>query len=254
MSCGKSAGADNGMSGAAETIRLEEYTGVIQNRVVAVWQTPDAVTPWLPTEFMLSQYITRILVTGRTAAMSTALAADQSWTQVWRSPGAKEWSCLLGILPHMPGPVLIVVGPDIALSPKLMATMRSSITTASTGGSLTVVVLRQTSASMVGWAGEPADQVFFPVVEVGSSSAAGGGRFAGIAGVIGEWASRTSPRTLDTKVVLPQLAAQGYALCAAEGLWHWYKPADSLPLVPLTTGQIARQLHILGLVLEKMIL
>jgi hypothetical protein len=239
-------------AGAAETIRLEEYTGVIQNRVVAVWQTPDAVTPWLPTEFMLSQYITRILVTGRTAAMSTALAADQSWTQVWRSPGAKEWSCLLGVLPHMPGPVLIVVGTDIVLSPKLMASLRSSVTAAaSSGGNLTVLVMRQTAAvgaPMVGWVGEPADQVFFPVVEVGAA------RFAGIASVINEWALRLSPRRLDIGVLLPQLTAQGYALCAAEGLWHWYKPADSLPLVPLTTGQIARQLHILGSVLEKMVL
>jgi hypothetical protein len=228
---------------SAETIRLEEYTGVIQNRIVAAWQAPDAVTPWLPTEFMLSQYITRILVTGRTAAMSTALAADQSWTQSWRSPGGKEWSCLLGILPHMPGPSLVVVGPDIALSPKLVASLRSATTTGS-GGNLTVIVIRQT----VGWAGEPADQVFFPVVETGLSSA------AGVVGVIGEWASRTSPRTLDTKMVLPQLAAQGYGLCAAEGLWHWYKPADSPPLVPLTTGQIARQLQMLGLLLEKVVI
>jgi hypothetical protein len=230
-----------------ETIRLEEYTGVIQNRIVAAWQTPDAVTPWLPTEFMLSQYITRILVTGRTAAMSIALAADQSWTQVWRSPGAKEWSCLLGILPHMPGPMLVVVGPDIALSPKLVASLRSAgITASGAGGNLTVVVIRQNA--VVGWAGEPADQVFFPVVETGAA------RFAGITSVISEWASRTSPRTLDTKVLLPQLAAQGYGLCAAEGLWHWYKPADSLPLIPLTTGQIARQLHMLGSVLENMII
>jgi hypothetical protein len=243
---------------AAETIRLEEYTGIIQNRVVAAWQAPDAVTPWLPTEFMLSQYITRILVTGRTAAMSTALAADQSWTQVWRSPGAKEWSCLLGVLPHMPGPVLIVVGTDIALSPKLMASLRAAVATAAgSGGSQTVVVLRQTglaSHPAAGWAGEPADQVFFPAVEMGSSSATGGGRFAGIVGVISEWATRTSPRTLDTKLVLPQLAAQGYGLCAAEGLWHWYKPADSPPLVPLTTGQIARQLQTLGVLLEKVVL
>ena len=235
-----------------ETIRLEEYTGTIQNRVVAVWQAPDAVTPWLPTEFMLSQYITRILVTGRTAAMSTALAADQSWTQVWRSPGAKEWSCLLGVLPHMPGPVLIVVGTDMALSPKLTASLRTAVTAAaSNGGNLTVAVLRQTGLSVhpaAGWAGEPADQVFFPVVELG------GARFAGVMGVISEWAARTSPRTLDTKLVLPQLAAQGYGLCAAEGLWHWYKPADSPPLVPLTTNQIARQLQTLSVLLEKAVL
>lgn len=248
MRCGKSAGADNGMSSSGtETIRLEEYTGVIQNRVVAAWQAPDAVTPWLPTEFMLSQYITRILVTGRTAAMSTALAADQSWTQVWRSPGAKEWSCLLGVLPHMPGPVLIVVGPDITLSPKLMTSMRSTVTAAAGGGgNLTVIVMRQTGGAA--WVGEPADQVFFPVVEVGAV------RFAGVTAVINEWIGRTSPRTLNTAILLPQLTAQGYALCAAEGLWHWYKPADSLPLIPLTTGQIARQLHILGSILENMVI
>lgn len=241
------AGMDREMSvgGAGiETIRLEEYTGTIQNRVVAVWQAPDAVIPWIPTEFMLSQYITRILVTGRTAAVSTALAADQSWTQVWRSPGAKEWSCLIGVLPHMPGPILIVVGTDIVLSPKLMASLRASIATAAgSGGSLTITVLRQ--KEITGWAGEQADQVFFPVIELGSA------RSAGLIGVITDWAARTSPRTLDTKLVLPQLAAQGYGLCAAEGLWHWYKPADSPPLVPLTTGQIARQLQTLGILLEK---
>lgn len=235
------------MSGA-ETIRLEEYTGVIENRVVAVWQTADVVTPWLPTEFMLSQYITRILVTGRTAAMSSALAADQSWTQIWRSPGAKEWSCLLGVLPHMPGPVLIIVGPDIALSPKLMASMRAAVAAAAgSGGNLTVFVMRQ-NAGAAGWAGEPADQVFFPILEAASP------RFTSILTTINEWALRTSPRSLNTAILLPQLTAQGYALCAADGLWHWYKPADSLPLVPLTTGQIARQLHILGSVLEKMVL
>ena len=230
-----------------ETIRLEEYTGTIQNRIVAAWQSPDAVIPWLPTEFMLSQYITRILVTGRTAAMSTALAADQSWTQVWRSPGAKEWSCLIGVLPHMPGPMLIVVGTDIVLSPKLMASLRASIATAAgSGGSLTVVVLRQ--REIIGWAGEQADQVFFPVIDLGSA------RFTGLMSMISEWAGRTSPRVLDTKLVLPQLAAQGYGLCAAEGLWHWYKPTDSPPLVPLTTGQIARQLQTLGILLEKVVL
>jgi hypothetical protein len=69
---------------------------------------------------------------------------------------------------------------------------------------------------------EQADQVFFPSLETCAV------RFAGITSVISEWASHTSPRTLYTKVLLPQLAAQG--------LWQWYKPADSLPLIPLITG------------------
>lgn len=220
-----------------ETIRLEEFTGLIQNKVVAVWQPPDAVDPWLPTEFMLSQYITRILITGRTAAMSTALVSDQSWTQVWRSPGGKEWSCLLGILQHMPGPVLIVVGPDIVLTPKLVTTLQG-VTTAS------VFILRQ--AGVAGWVGPPATQVFFPVLETGA-------RFSGLMAALQEWVGHAMPRTLDIKSLLPQLAVAGYGLTVAEGLWHWYKPADSVPIATLTVAQIARQLHILGAVLEKVV-
>ncbi len=240
-----------GAGGSAETIRLEEYTGVIQNRLVAAWQTPDAVTPWLPTEFLLSQYITRILVTGRAATLSLALAADQSWTQVWRSPGAKEWSCLLGVLPHMPGPVLVVVGADVILTPKLVASLRATIAgAASAGSNTTICVLRQTGISVggAGWAGDPPDQVFFPVIDVTAP------RYASIMAAMGEWLGRTSPRSLDTKMLLPQLAAAGYGLCVAEGLWHWYKPADSPALATLTVGQIARQLHILAAALEHSVL
>jgi hypothetical protein len=222
-----------------ETIRLEEFTGLIQNKVVAVWQTPDAVEPWLPTEFMLSQYITRILITGRTAAMSTALVADQSWTQVWRSPGGKEWSCLLGILQHMPGPVLIIIGPDVVLTPKLVTSLQAA---ARSGTPASVFVLRQ--AGVAGWAGPAADHVFFPVLETGA-------RYAGLMAALQEWVGHAMPRTLDFKTLLPQLAAAGYGLSVAEGLWHWYKPADSVPMATLTVAQIARQLHILGTVLEK---
>lgn len=225
-----------------ETIRLEEFTGLVQNKVVAVWQAPDAVDPWMPTEFMLSQYITRILVTGRTAAMSTALAADPSWTQVWRSPGGKEWSCLLGILQHMPGPVLLVVGPDVVLTPKLVTSLQGAARSAPAAPA-SVFVLRQ--AGVAGWTGPAADQVFFPVVEAGRAAA------AGLMAALQEWIGHAMPRTLDIKTLLPQLAAQGYGLTVAEGLWHWYKPADSAPMATLTVGQIARQLHILGSALER---
>ena len=225
----------------AETIRLEEYTGLIQNKLVAVWQAPDATTPWLPTEFMLSQYITRILVAGRSSALSTAMAADPSWTQIWRSPGGKEWSCLLGVLQHMPGPVLLVVGPDLVLTPKLVSQLQAArgLSTANTS----IYVLRQ--AGVAGWAGEPADQVFFPVIE------AGGARYAGLLAAVQEWVGRAAPKGIDLKPILPQLAAQAYGLVIAEGVWQWYKPADSPPMASLTVAQIARQLHILGSVLEK---
>jgi hypothetical protein len=222
---------------AAETIRLEEYTGTLQNKLVAIWSMPDAVTPWMPTEFMLSQYITRILITGRTAAVSTALAADPSWTQIWRSPGGKEWSCLLGILQYMSGPLLVVVGPDIVLTPKLVGSLQGARSAPAT----TIVVMR--TAGSAGWAGEPADQVFFPVLDGRSGNA--------LMPVVQEWAARLAPRTLDFKTVLPQLMAQGYGLTGTDGEWRWYKPGDSEPLATLSVAQIARQLQILGLVLER---
>jgi len=206
--------------------RLEEYTGLIQDKLVAVWQTPDSVTPWLPTEFLLSQYITRILVTGRQSTMSTAMASDGSWTQVWRSPGAKEWACLLGILQHMPGPILLVVGPDMVMSPKLSANLR---------GAFTTIVLRQT----LGWVGDAPDQVFFPVLESGA-------KYAGILATVQEMF-----KTVDLRTLIPQLANQGYGLTMTNGLWQWYKPADSPPLVSLTVQQIAKQLQILGTLLER---
>ena len=235
------------MTTAAETIRLEEFTGVIQNKLVAAWQPPDSVSPWLPTEFLLSQYITRILITGRVSPISTALTADPSWTQVWRSPGGKEWSCLLSILPHMPGPVLIVVGTDMVLTPKLVTALQG-VCRSATGA--TVVVLRQPGLHGMqgtGWIGDAPDQVFFPVVEAGPRAVSA----APVLAAIQEWTGRTAPRNLDLKPLLPQLAAQGYGLTAAEGLWNWYKPADSAGLATLTVPQIARQLQILGAVLEK---
>jgi hypothetical protein len=231
------------MAAAAETIRLEEYQGLLQSKLVAVWQAPDATTPWLPTEFMLGQYITRILVTGRTSPVSIALAADPSWTQVWRGVAAKEWSCLLGLLQYMPGPVLVVVGPDIVLSPKLVGSLQGARSAPAT----TICVLR--SAGVAGWVGEPADHVFFPVVE----SATGGSRgSAALVSAMQECVGRSVPRALDIKGLLPQLAAQGYGLTVAMGVWHWYKPEDSTGLTTLTVGQIARQLQILASVLERM--
>jgi len=213
----------------ASTIRLEEYTDVIQDKIVAVWSAEGSV--WLPTEFMLSQYITRILVVGRTAATSLSLAADSGWTQVWRSPGAKEWACLLGILQHMPGPVLVVVGPDVTLTPKIMAGVKG-----------TTVVLRTPAVPWPAGA-DHADHVFFPVLGPANTA---------LMPVVQEWLGRAAPRALDLKALVPQLAAQGYGLTVAGGVWHWYKPAESPPLATLTVAQVARQLQVLGTVLEKM--
>ena len=228
---------------AAETVRLEEFTGVLQGRLVVAWQTADAISPWMPTEFMPAAYVTRILVTGRLAALSTALTADPSWTQVWRSPGGKEWSCLLGVLPHMPGPMLLVVGVDIALSPKLVGALKSA---AEAGA--TVVVLRQPAAGgrLPGWhvGGDvvQTDQVFLPVL--GSSCG------AALMAVFNEWAARSAPR-LDPKVLLPQLAAQSYGLTVTGGKWYWYRPTESVGAATLSVPQVARQLVILGSLLER---
>jgi hypothetical protein len=224
------------MSNAAETIRLEEFTGVIQSGLIAVWSPPDSVAPWLPTEFLQTQYITRILVVGRTAPMSMHLAADPGWTQVWRSPGAKEWSCMLGVLQHMPGPILIVVGPDVVISPKLAASLKSATLA-------TIVVLR--TAGQGAWPpSEPPTQVFFPVL--------GDRPSASLLQVVQESLAKAAPKGLDLKAVLPSLNAAGYGLTVANGLSHWYRPADSTPMVSLTVAQVARQLQIMGLTLEKM--
>lgn len=225
---------------ATETVRLEEFTGVLQGRLVLAWQTAEPTTPWLPTEFMPAAYVTRILVTGRAAALSTALTADPSWTQVWRSPGGKEWACLLGILAHMPGPMLLVVGPDLVLSPKLVGSLKSVV---DAGDGATVVVLRSAGSGMPGWVGDVApDQFFLPILS-GSGN-------VGLLTVFNEWVTRLAPR-LDAKVLLPQLAAQGYGLTATEGRWYWYRPAESAGMAPLSVAQVARQLTILGGLLER---
>ena len=225
---------------SAETIRLEEYSGIIQNKLVCVWHPPEAIQPWLPTEFLLSQYITRILITGRSAPVSLALSSDPSWTQVWRAPGAKEWGCLLGIIQHMPGPILIVVGPDIPMTAKLVANLQAVRTI----GTTAAIIIRQPG---VGWVGDGPDHVFFPVIDAGAVT----GRHAGIWTAVNEWGGKASPRSLDIRGLLPQLAAQGYALTIAEGTWYWYRPAESAPMATLTVPQIAKQLHILGSLLEK---
>lgn len=225
-----------------DIIRLEEFTGLVQNgKLVLVWTLGDATataTAWLPTEFMLSQYITRILVAGRTSATSLLLSSDPSWTQVWRSPGAKEWSCLFGILPHMPGPVLVVVGPDIVLSPKIVAGLRES------SASISIVLRSPTIQDPWSSAFGTPDHTFFPVL--GASGTFVPHAQAQLHTIIHEW----NPR-LDLKSLLPQLAISGYGLTMdSSGTWQWFKPSDSPPLTCLTPTQISRQIQILGTLVE----
>jgi hypothetical protein len=218
---------------AAETIRLEEYTGVLQDKMVVVWSA--AASSWLPSEFMLAQYITRILVTGRGSPASMELAADSGWTQVWRSPGGKEWSCLLGVLQHMPGPVLLVIGPDMGLTPKIVSSLREA--------AVTVIALRQVGAAPWPPSSDQPHHVFFPVLDARAAAA--------LAPVLQEWSAVALPKSLDIRSLIPQLTAQGYGLTVAAGVWHWYKPADSTGLTTLTVPQIARQIQLLGAMLER---
>ena len=219
--------------GSAETIRLEEYTGVLQDKMVVVWSA--AASSWLPSEFMLAQYITRILVTGRGSPASMELAADSGWTQVWRSPGGKEWSCLLGVLQHMPGPVLLVIGPDMGLTPKIVTSLREA--------AVTVIALRQVGAAPWPPGTEAPHHVFFPILDARAAAA--------LAPVLQEWSAVALPKSLDIRSLIPQLTAQGYGLTVAAGVWHWYKPADSTGLTTLTVPQIARQIQLLGAMLER---
>jgi len=222
----------------SETVRLEEFTGFIQNKLICVWQDPVSPAAWLPTEFLLSQYITRVLVVGRLSPLSAGLASDSSWTQIWRSPGTKEWSCLLNVLQHMPGPIMLVIGSDLALSPKLISLLRC------TSADATVLVLRQPGIAGAGWNGDPPDQVFFPVLTPTGNHE--------LLASLNEWTLRTAPKHLDAKTLLPQLAAQQYGLTASDGTWMWYCPADSPGLVTQTVPQIARQIQLLGAMLATM--
>ena len=216
---------------AVDTIRLDEYSGIIENRLALVW-IPDTVTPWLPTEFMLSQYITRILVCGRTSPISAAMSADPSWTQVWRSPGGKEWSCLFGVLPHMPGPVLIVVAPDVGLSSKIVAGLHD----------ITGIAIVMRNSSLASWEFGTVKHVFFPVL--------GDHATVPLISVAQEWIHR-SLKPLDLKALMPQLAVAGYGLTLGDGVWQWYRPADSLPLTTLTMAQIGKQIQAIGTLLSE---
>jgi hypothetical protein len=73
-----------------------------------------------------------------------------------------------------------------------------------------------------------------------------GAKYAGIIATVQEMF-----KTVDLRTLIPQLANQGYGLTMTNGLWQWYKPADSSPLVSLTVQQIAKQLQILGTLLER---
>jgi hypothetical protein len=136
----------------------------------------------------------------------------------------------------MPGPVLLVIGPDIVLSSKLVGALNESC---ARGGQTTAIILRQTGGPL--WVGDHASHVFFPILD--------GSKHPLLPVIQAEVAA---PKHLDFKMVLPQLAAQGYALTVADGVWQWYKPTDSTGLATLTVPQIARQLQILGLVLNTM--
>ena len=214
-------------------MRLEEFSGALQGRLAVVYSSGSS---WLPTEFMAAQYITRILVVGRQSVASLSLAADPGWTQVWRSPGGREWSCLLGILQHMPGPLLVVVGPDVAVSPQVVRGLR--------GPTNTILLLRPPVM-------EPAleaDQYFFPVIRESQALSA-------LSHLLQEWNGSVGSSPLDLKSVLPQLAASGYALTVGGGgggdrTWCWYRPAESPPLVSLTVAQMGRQIQLMGAVLE----
>ena len=211
-------------------LRLEEYTGLIENKIILVWTEQE---PWLPTEFMLSQYITRILISGRNSPTSVSLTSDPGWTQIWRSPGSKEWSCLFGILPHMPGPILLVISTDITLSPQIMANLRE----VKTG----LVVVMRSPTGGVQWNVEKdfVSHVFFPILGINTT----------MISIVQDWMHR--PKSLDLKALIPQLASAGYGLIIANNIWQWYRPADSPPFMSLTQTQIGRQIQLLGSILEK---
>jgi hypothetical protein len=139
----------------------------------------------------------------------------------------------------MPGPILFVIGVDMMLTPKLV----SNLQTIRKDTPTTVLVLR--TPGPIGWVpGSESDQVFFPVLDARNTTA--------LLPLVQE--CKAAPKTLDVRALLPQLAASGYGLTVSEGILHWYNPADSAPMSVLSVAQIARQLQVLGVVLEKTII
>jgi hypothetical protein len=139
----------------------------------------------------------------------------------------------------MPRPLLITVGPDVGLSAKLVSSLRAA-TNAATLGQTSLVIIRQPAQQP--WVGEPADQVFFPILN---------GLTPAFHAAIQEWVGRAVPRSMDFKGLLPQLADKQYALTVAEGVWFWYRPSESGGLAVMTAQQIAQQLLLLGKLLES---
>jgi hypothetical protein len=123
----------------------------------------------------------------------------------------------------------------MGLTPKLMTTLKEA--------KITAIVLRQVGASPLPSPMVDTDHIFFPVLDVRAAAALGP--------VLQECVGRSLPKALDIRGLTPQLTAQGYGLTIASGVWHWYKPADSTGLTTLTVPQIARQIQMLGSMLEK---
>lgn len=215
-----------------DVVRLEEFTGSLHRKLAVVFE--GGAHGWLPTEFMAAQYITRILVAGRSSPTSATLASSSDWTQVWRSPGATEWSCLLGILQHLPGPVLIVIGPDVAVSPKILAALKAAT-------DATVILMRSPGSAIDHM--DHNSQVFFPVMDGSSKSS------HLIMNHLNDWIGRVA-HALDIKSVLPSLASAGYGLTITDGTWYWYNPVESAPMTALTVAQVGRQIQVLGSLLE----
>lgn len=220
-----------------DVVRLEEFTGRLNRKISLVFEGgTTGGNGWLPTEFMAAQYITRILIAGRSSPTSATLASSPDWTQTWRAPGATEWSCLLGILGHLGGPILIVVAPDVGMSPKILSALKGITATSDA----TVILLRSPSAPVIDHLDHTC-QVFFPVMD-GSSKAS-----HLIMNHLNDWIGRVA---LDIKGVLPSLASAGYGLTITDGTWYWYNPVESPPLSSLTLAQLGRQIQVLGSLVE----
>jgi hypothetical protein len=131
----------------------------------------------------------------------------------------------------MPGPVLIVVAPDVGLSSKIVAGLHDV-----TGIS---VVMR--NSLLASWDFGPVQHVFFPVL--------GDHATLPLVSIAQDWIHKSS-KPLDLKALMPQLAVAGYGLTLGDGVWQWYRPADSLPLTTLTVAQIGKQIQAIGTLLS----
>jgi hypothetical protein len=99
-------------------LQIEGFGNDITGTVAVVY-CDTATGLWIPYEFMQQRVGgSRVLIHGELGAGSRGLIAAERWTQIFDvtgTCGARNWSILASVIPHLIGPVLLVITPEVVL-------------------------------------------------------------------------------------------------------------------------------------------